>query len=396
MQNAEQLRIAEAQQKAAGARTSAAWRRMGPTATLTGSWTHRTQAATKLGQETNALAAGAEIAMSLWDPSAAPLLRAAKYLERAQDHSTDIARRGIAFAAADAYLSASVAQLELQASQQRLTASSQAVSEAEARFRAGIIAQDTLLQFELDHAQTEAYHSAAQTSMRRALSVLRLLTHQPIEAHHVAAAATDPSDYEPTTPSRTPTRDLHQIAVYDARIDAARALSREPRLRLLPSLSASARYNTSSELNLLGIEPYWTLQALARWPLWDGGVRYAEARAGRADAEALELERSGYLRQLESDIALAYAEIADADSDLVAARKRQALAQRHSRAVDTKFSAGLASALERSNAYATALEGDAALAAAAARAIMARNHYADLTGSWPVGISEPLATQEHP
>ena len=387
VQNAEQVQIAEARQKAAAARTSAAWRQLGPTASLTGSWTHRTQAASRLGQQKDSLAASGEIAVDLWDPSAAPLLRAARYLEKAQNLSTDIAKRDVAFAAAEAYLSASVAQLELRAAQERLTTSTQAVSEAESRYRAGIIAEDIMLQFELDRARAEAYHSTARTALRRALAVLQLLTHRPLAATQIAPAVTEPEtdygEFEPPVASAL----RPEVAAYNARIGATLATSREPRLRILPSLSASARYNTSTELSLLDIEPYWTLQAMARWSLWDGGVRYAESRAARAEVEALELERGSYLRQLESDTALARTEISDADTDLAAARKRLALAKRREQSVNAKFRAGLASALERSDAYAAALEADAALAAAAARSAAARNNYAQLTGKWPHGLS---------
>ncbi|MEM7677353.1 MAG: TolC family protein, partial [Myxococcota bacterium] len=167
--------IARSQAAEARAAHRLAWSRLLPTLSVSGTYRRRAfevvrqfEGQTATFQAFNALATEGRFDTRLFDASAIPDIQSTELIAEARDAQAEDQARQIAFQTAEAFYAALAADRTFAAAEQRLDLATTTSSDAQARFKAGLIARTEVDRTRLDEA--EAQQSRAEAARLRRLA----------------------------------------------------------------------------------------------------------------------------------------------------------------------------------------------------------------------------------
>ena len=380
--------IARARIERAAALTRQAWARLLPEAMIQGRYTRRQAAVSRqVGgdvaeiQSRNALNATATVQTNVLDASAIPLVISARREEEATAHEAESLVQSLSYDVATGFFAVLSAEELHAAAERRVQVAASAVEVSQRRVKAGLSGRQEVTRTEL-----------SLSNARLALNDARLLVETTrLALGELLALTVDmPLAPPPPLPERAPDEEAlgtsrrPDLLALESRSRSFELLALEPHLRLIPSLGIGAEYRITNEPGF-GLPTNWSLFATSTWVLYDGGLRYAQARARAAEADELRLTLSSLRRTAEREHAEASVRIVAAQAALDEARIAHRLAQENVEQVSQLFAAGLATALERDDATVAAFEAQADLAQSTFALRVAQLEERRARGLWPLG-----------
>ncbi len=383
-------RIASARIDRARALTREAWARLLPQAMLQGTYTRRPNEVTRtvgdatvVVQSRNGLAATGSAEATLLDAPGIALVLRAPHAEKAERMDAETLVRDLTFEAASAWFAVRSAEELLAAAERRVAAESEALNAARKRLEAGVAGRQDVTRTEL--ALSSAKVTATDARLLADTTRLALAQLLALPVDRVELASGEGLELEAGAPAERP-----ELLALEARVRAAELLAVEPWLRLVPSLGVGASFRATNEPGISGQIANWSLFGTATWQLYDGGLRYAQADARRAEAEQLKLELEALRRAVGREQDEASLRIAAAAAALEEAQTTKRVAAENAEQIERLFSAGLATALERVDANAAAYAAEAELARQSFALQVARLEQRRARGLWPVdGLQVP-------
>lgn len=371
-----------------------AWAELLPSATVAATYTRRSRAVTReLGGATttfqafNALSGFAQARLQLLNAPAIPTIRAQKRRVEAAELSAAESRRQLAFEVSRAYLSIFAAEAVADAAAHRVEVADAIIADAEARLAAGLGNRNDVTRARLELAEARLAHTNASAAARAARIALGYL----MAADSPARPLVRPELAPPPAALRESLAATAQANRADleaaARIaEAARIAARAPLLGVVPSLDVVGTYRATNETGFSGRSTDWNVALTLTWVLYDGGLRYARARAERAEAREAELVAHQLTRQIDTTIRQALLDLEAAESAIAQAAVRVEVADQNAGEVAARYRSGLATSLEVADANLAAFEAAAAAAEASLQGQLARLELSRALGEWPKDI----------
>jgi len=304
-------------------------------------------------------------------------------------------RRALAFDVAASFFAVLSAEQLRDAASRRIEVAQATVSDARTKLEAGLASSNDLTRAELELATAQLALTEAQNAVVSSRLSLGYL---------IAAPADRPLVEPPAEPSEAASADELEQVAQEARADlkeltlraeSLRLLSLEPTLRAIPTLTLRGTYRGTNEAGLSGRERDWNVAALLNWEIFDGGTRYAEAAARRAEYREALLNADALRRRIGLEIRTAQTDLATSRAALEQAEVRARVADQNAREVRVRYSEGLATALEQADATVAAFEAAAELARQRFALGIARLSLSRALGRWPAAVAavpvEPAA-----
>ena len=336
-------------QAAAGVRRAVAG--LLPNAELTGVYANRDPTAQAnpdaVFRAENAWNAQLEVGMRIFDASQIPEIGEAQSERAATELDGDELVRTLRFEVAIAFYAVLVAEGALQAAQERLVLALQTLEDISGRFEAGLASRNDQRRTELELASARLALTRARNAVRQTRLQLGYLVGRPVteplvaEAEYVDVSELTMNDVLEMRPD---------VLAVEARIEAAERAELEAWLRLVPTIDAGLQVNASNETGFQDSPFSRNVLLTATWPLYDGGIRYADARDSEARARELSLERDQLVRRVDRDIEQARAQLDAATEAVQEAEQQVEVAELNYDEVRERFDHGLATALEQADA----------------------------------------------
>lgn len=370
----ERALAAEAEVKAAEARVTRARSFFMPTLTTTGTYTRRPfEVSRKVGdtniviQSYNAIAAVAQLNMTLFDAKSLPGLLQANSERDAQRFASAESRRQLSFEVGNAFLASLGTDQVLEASQNRFAYARQSLEAAKARYAAGLVSVNDVTRAELEYATAEmgviqvkgqvettylelGYLLADREAARKKLIIpeflLRGAEEGPASAEQMIAEAQDRR------------LDLGSLR-YHAK--AQRALLIGPTLSWLPSLSFNGQYRYTNESGLTGRPTNWNLGLTMTWAVFDGFSRNADYRERKALAVLADLDVKTAMRKVELDVRDALVSLDNQRATLKQAVVARDVARKNATETAELYRQGLTTALQAADANVSLFEAEVEL-----------------------------------
>jgi len=366
LQRNETVGIAEARLAQARAQRRIALARLLPQVSARGSWTLREEITRQIAGETQvvqpASSLGAQVTAStqLVDPVAIPLVTAASRDARAQAFASEELLRTLAFDVARSYVQVLATEAVAAAAARRVAVAEEALAVARQRLEAGLTNRNDVTRTELTLSDARLAHTNAVEAVRFARIGLGYLLAAPIEEELAPPAL-------PPPPVETPAAALAEEArarrpdlrALELRAAAADARDDEPWLRLLPSLDLQGTWRATDQAAFTGNETDWNLTLGLNWEIYDGGRRYGDAALLSAQTRELRFASASLARQVDREIAEALVGLETARVAAEEAALRARVARQNEEEVIARFEAGLATALEQSDAITQRFEAEA-------------------------------------
>jgi outer membrane protein TolC len=316
---------------------------------------------------------------------AVPLLAPVRWAERNQatdqvvvsERSVDDVRRGIAVAAAQAYLQV-IAERRVLELNERARATALAHFEyARQRLEGGLGSRLNLLRAQQELSSDEVRVEDARLAIRRAQEALGVLlaADGPMDA-----AGEPPLDIPPEltvasgSAAQSPTADSWLLQRPDVRLVAARQSAAERVLRdswrdHLPSLTGLFDPQAINPSGLFQPGRTWSARVVFAVPLFDSGQRRGLASERRSQLDLVRAERASLERQARSEVRAAWEAVRSTERAVASARVAAEQAGEVVRITDIAFRAGATTNIELIDAQRQArdAETDAAIAEDAAR-----------------------------
>jgi outer membrane protein TolC len=190
----------------------------------------------------------------------------------------------------------------------------------------------------------ESQVGAVQAALVRAQSALAIL----MSEDHLVDARADVDLAAVPAPERAvddARKNRTDVRAYEARLQAARHLSRDDWAYYAPSLQAVAQAFVQTETPLQAPRG-WVAQLVLSIPLYDGGYRYGVGRERKALEEESRVQWEASLRQVSVEVRTAFEALRRADESLAAARASARAADTAARLADLAYRAGATTNLE--------------------------------------------------
>jgi len=314
-------------------------------------------------QSRNAESSLSRISWTLFDARAFPLYRQAKILFDASGIAALQERRLVAYEASDAYLLTLGFEAVLDAANRRRDFAVESLTDARARFDAGLVSSNDVTRAELDLANAELEVSRSQASVATAYLSLGGLLVTAVEGPLAvpqflleAAARQSPAIEEAAVGEALDQRLDFQSELLG--VEAAREFSKEPVLRYVPTLDLVGTYRTTNESGFSGRDHDESAAVTMTWSLFDGGEGLAERAERLSLLRAAELEVSRRTRDIEVEIRQAAALLSSEQASIRQAGAAVEAARRNSVESSELYREGLATALERSVATVQLFEAE--------------------------------------
>lgn len=368
-----------------------------PDLSFAGTYTRRSSEVTRtvddeeiVVQAIDAFSGVVTVETDILDVRAFPLARSATRNLEAQEHASAEIRRALAFDVASSFFAVLSAERLREAASRRIEVAQATVSDARTRLEAGLASSNDLTRAELELATAQLALTQAQNAVLDSRLSLGYLIAAPVGKRPLAEPPAEPAD------SASP-EELEQIAQESRadlrelvlRAEALRLLALEPQLRAIPTLTLRGTYRGTNEAGLSGRERDWNVAALLNWDIFDGGSRYAEAAARRAEYREALLNADALRRRIGLEIRTARTDLATARASLEQAEVRARVAEQNAREVRVRYSEGLATALEQADATVSAFEADAELARQRFALGIAQLSLSRALGRWPAAATPP-------
>jgi outer membrane protein TolC len=291
------------------------------------------------------------------------------------------ARREIAIAAGQAYLSIIAQRRVLELNQRALENARAHFNLAQQRYEGGIGSRLNAVRARQEVSTSEARVEESQLAVRRAQEALGVLVavDGPVDAESEPA-------FETPAPS-VPDAELIASRA-DLRVIASRELAAQRRFSdawkdRLPSVTALFTPEWLAPSGLFGNARSWRASVLFALPVFDGGQRRGQAQERAALVDAVRTERTELERQAGSDIRVAREAIAATERALVHARNAVAEAEEVVRITDTAFREGATTNIEVIDAQRHARDAETAAVIAEDAVRRARLELLIATGRFP-------------
>lgn len=388
--------IATARLERAQALRRLAYSTLLPDLTFDGSYTRRSREVTRtvddeeiVVQAVDAFSGIATVEQPILDVRAFPVARSAERNLEAQENASAEIRRGLAYDVASSFFAILSLEQLRDAASRRIEVAQATVDDARTRLEAGLASSNDLTRAELELATAQLALTQAQNAVvdsRLSLS------------YTIVAPADRPLAEPPPEPAEAASAEELERIAQDARADlrdltlraeSLRLLALEPELRFVPTLTFRGTYRATNEAGLSGRATDWNVAALLSWEIFDGGSRYAEAAARRAEYREALLNADALRRQIGLEIRTAQSDLETARAAFEQAEVRARMAEQNAREVRVRYSEGLATALEQADATVSAFEAEASLARQRFALGTAQLSLSRAMGRWPAASPPP-------
>ena len=319
--------------------------------------------------------------------AAYPILAAARWAQRTQAAdqvgiakiSQEETRRQIALAVAEAYLAVINQHRQVAVNERALENGRAHLDFATARLQAGAGSRLNELRAAQETSTDEVLLEATRLLLRRAQEALGelLVADAPVDAVQEPAFELPPAQPDGWLASRA------DIRLADAEVAAANRVTRDSWKDWVPTGTASfaPQYITPAGL----FQPAQTWAAVLQFgiPIFDGGVRRANARQRDVNLELSRIDRTDLERQVRADERMARAAVYSTARALEAARRAADQAGEVVRISDIAFRAGATTNLEVIDAQRRARDAETAAAIAEDRVRQARFDLLVALGRFP-------------
>lgn len=361
-----------------------------PDLTFSGTYTRRSEEVTRtvddeqiVVQAIDALSGALVVETDIFDVRALPVARSATRNLEAQENASGEIRRALAFDVASSFFAVLSAEQLRDAASRRIEVAQATVDDARTKLEAGLASSNDLTRAELELATAQLALTEAQNAVVSSRLSLGYLIAVPVERPLVEPPA-EPSESasaeELEQLAQGTRRDLRELIL---RAEALRLFALEPQLRAIPTVTLRGTYRGTNEAGLSGRERDWNVAALLNWEIFDGGTRYAEAAARRAEYREALLNADALRRRIGLEIRTAQTDLATSRAALEQAEVRSRVAEQNAREVRVRYSEGLATALEQADAAVSAFEAAADLARQRFALGIARLSLSRALGRWP-------------
>lgn len=368
---------------------------------FSGTYTRRSREVTRtvddeqiVVQAVDALSGVVTVETEIFDARAFPVARSATRNLEAQENASGEIRRALAFEVASSFFAVLSAEQLRDAASRRIEVAQATVSDARTKLEAGLASSNDLTRAELELATAQLALTEAQNAVVSSRLSLGYLIAAPVERPLVEPPA-EPSESagadELEQMAQGARADLRELTL---RAESLRLLALEPQLRAIPTVRLLGMYRGTNEAGLSGRERDWNVAALLNWEIFDGGTRYAEAAARRAEYREALLNADALRRRIGFEIRTARTDLATSRAALEQAEVRARVAEQNAREVRVRYSEGLATALEQADAAVAAFEAAADLARQRFALGIARLSLSRALGRWPAAtpaLPEPPA-----
>lgn len=366
-----------------------------PDLSFAGTYTRRSTEVTRIVdderivvQAIDALSGVATIETDILDVRAFPVARSATRSLEAQEHASAEIRRALAFDVASSFFAILSAEHLREAASRRIGVAQATVSDARTRLEAGLASSNDLTRAELELATAQLALTQAQNAVVDSRLSLGYLIAAPVVERPLAEPPAEPaesvSSEELERIAQEGRSDLRELTL---RAESLRLLALEPQLRAIPTLTLRGTYRATNEAGLSGRERDWNVAALLNWEIFDGGTRYAEAAARRAEYREAVLNADALRRRIGLEIRTARTDLETARASLGQAEVRARVAEQNAREVRVRYSEGLATALEQADATVSAFEAEAELARQRFALGIAQLSLSRALGRWPAATT---------
>ena len=320
---------------------------------------------------------------------AVPLIIPVRWAERNQavdqvlvsQRTLDEARRQIAVATGQAYLTIITERRVLELNERALENARAHYEYANQRFEGGLGSRLNAIRAEQEMSTDEARVEDARLGVRRAQEALGVL---------MAADGPVDAGVEPTFEVPPPT--VPDADLVDAREDVQTILARQSAAQrrasdawkdYLPSVTALFTPEILAPTGLFANARSWRASVLFSVPLLDAGQRRGQAREREALVDVVRAERTNAERQARSEIRTAREAVAATERALTRARRAAELANEVVRITDIAFREGATTNIEVIDAQRQARDAETAAAIAEDALRRARLDLLVATGRFP-------------
>ncbi|MBI3050692.1 MAG: TolC family protein [Acidobacteria bacterium] len=320
---------------------------------------------------------------------AVPLVTPVRWAERNQaadqvlvsQRGLDEARRQVAVAAGQAYLTVSAQRRVLELNERARDNARAHYEYANQRFQGGLGSRLNAVRAEQEVSSNEARVEEAQLGVRRAQEALGVL----MAADGPVDAAADPAFDVP--PPSVPDRELvagrEDVRTILARQSAAERRAGDAWKDYLPSVTALFTPEVLAPSGLFANARSWRASVLFTVPLLDSGQRRGQARERQALVDLVRAERTSAERQAGSEIRTAREAVAATERALTHARRAAEQANEVVRITDIAFREGATTNIEVIDAQRRARDAETAAAIAEDAVRRARLELLVATGRFP-------------
>jgi outer membrane protein TolC len=291
-------------------------------------------------------------------------------------------RRQLALAVGHAYL-AVVAQRRVVEVNERARVTAKAHAEfMRTRVEGGVGNRLDLVRAEQQLATTEAQVQQAYSGLARAEEALGvfLTVDAPVDSAEEPALAAPPSLADALGEARAKRAD---VALGKERVTAADHAVRDNWTDYSPYLVAIGQPFYQNPPSLTQPLTGWQAQLVLTLPLYDGGLRYGQAKEREANAAEARAQLDATLRQAQSDVRTAFEALRRADDALLASRAAAKLAGQALDLAMLAYRAGATTNIEVIDAERAARDAETQVAIAEDAARQARLDLLSASGRFP-------------
>jgi outer membrane protein TolC len=394
--NNERALAADERVAAADSRVTKARAFFMPTVNVSGSYTRRPfEVARLIGnqniivQSYNGLSGQANLSMTLFDSRSIPtLLQSSADFQSELQTSTD-SKRKLAFEVGSAFLATLSVDQVLEASRSRMDYARQSLAAAKARFSAGLVSVNDVTRAELEFATAEMGVTQVQGQVETTYLQMGYLLNTPpprklAVPESLFRASDDKSLSVDQLIAQAQTRrpDVNSLRW---RAKAQGALTLEPSLKWLPTLSLTGRYTYTNEAGLTGRNFNWNAGLTMSWSIFDGLTRNGEFAERRALAYQADLDVRSILRKVDLDVRGAIVTLESQRAALKQAAVAHGVAVRNAAETAELYRQGLSSALQVADANVRLFEAAVNLVRARYGVGVAYLNYESALGLDPMG-----------
>jgi outer membrane protein TolC len=314
----------------------------------------------------NAFSGSIALSLAIFDARSIPLYRQAARDAQAAGLQTGEDRRLLGFEAADAFLLTIGTEQVEGAAVRRVEYARNAVTDAQARFDAGLVGSNDVTRAQLEAASAERSLANARTLMRNAYLQLGNLLDTKVEPPLVvpeamldSAASVTPDVAAVGNAAQSRRLDL---AASRARAEALHFSAQEPLLRAVPNFTFGALSRFTNEQGLSGRDHDLSFGVTSNWPLYDGGQRYGERHERLALASIADLEARALARQVDLDVQQAEVTLEESQAALRASTAAAEAARKNAAETTELYRQGLSRVLEVADASVRLFEAEVAQA----------------------------------
>ena len=291
------------------------------------------------------------------------------------------ARRQIAMATGQAYLSIITQRRVLELNERALENARAHYRYADQRFQGGIGSRLNAVRAEQEVSASEACVEDARLAIRRAQEALGVLmaVDAPVDAAMEPAFEVPP----PAAADQALVAGRQDLQVIVARQTAAERRAEDARKDYLPSVTALFTPELVAPSGLFANARSWRASVLFSVPLFDAGQRRGQSRERLAFVDAVRAERADAERRAVSEIRTAREAVASSERTLMHARRAAEQANQVVQITDVAFREGATTNIEVIDAQRQARDTETAAAIAEDAVRRARLELLTATGRFP-------------